>query len=186
MSKQLSTIPSTEFQEKFFNLYFSDSKKFKANVYECAKELKYPPQLISEILLSNWFLNGVAERRRNSILDLSEQTLQEILSTPFTVTKTTTTEDGEEVTETIVDKDIMKIRLDAAKFGSERLGKDKGYSQRIEKTENQTVNIFATLQRLNDPNAPLLQQPNIINIDNLQPPQDSSFNDASQITNDSF
>lgn len=176
---QLSTQPkdffTPSYQDEFFLLYFSDDPQLKGNPYQVATRLETPSSLIPYITQADWFLSKLASRRREQILDLSEQTIQEILMTEHYVTTTELDDDNNQITVTKADPNIMRIKLDAAKFGAERLGKDKGYSQRIEKQENQTVNIFHTLNQLNQPSLPsqpqlssLQNQPTIINVDDIK------------------
>jgi phage terminase small subunit len=102
-----------------------------------------------------WFTAIYRNLTRDSMLDVAEAGMSEILNLPIKkiVTKHLLNDDGETIDtiqEEVIDKDVLKVKADMIKYATSTLGKD-AYSTRTEEHNTTvTVNISQKLKELEE------------------------------------
>lgn len=108
--------------------YFVDPKsKTFSNAYASAVKAGYEKITAKQITTEKWFSERV---RRLNLLSKAEKVLDETLD----LSEEVVIYEGGEPVGTRKDAALLKIKQDTAKFVAERLGKDEGYSSRVEQT----------------------------------------------------
>lgn len=85
-----------------------------------------------------WFVQGLRTLTREKTLQVAEDGLLEIVNLPIY----TTNDDGEEV----IDKEILRAKLDAIKYATSTLGNDTYNTKTKNETQQTNVNIFQILK----------------------------------------
>ena len=92
------------------------------NAYQSAIKAGYSESSALTITTRDWFIERLEKLRRKDMLSKAEKVLDKTLSY--------ITEDDEGKVRT----DLLRIQMDASKHVTSTLGKDKGYSTRVETT----------------------------------------------------
>lgn len=126
-SNQYSLDPR---QKLCWDSYINPKSETFSNAYQSAKKAGYEESTCLQITTEKWFTEKV---RRVNLLGKAEKVLDEMLEMPVDVQRV---EGYGEDRETVVKTEpaLVKIKQDTAKFVAERLGKDEGYSSRVENT----------------------------------------------------
>ena len=114
MSKVSSANGSTSDprEQVCWDLYIESITKGQANAKKAAIEAGYSKDHAENITLQGWFKGRLAKLKRKEMLSKAERNLDKILDLPL--------------------EDKANIVLDASKYITKTLGKDKGYSERAE------------------------------------------------------
>jgi hypothetical protein len=111
-------------QKECWDLYINPKSKTFGNAKQSALKVGYEPDYADQITTSEWFIGKV---RRLNMLNKAEKVLDKAL------TYKTENDEGKVVT------DLLRIQTDVAKHITKTLGKDEGYSEKIETDSN--INI---------------------------------------------
>jgi len=124
-------------QELMWKLYIQGLYKGQPNAYKSALKAGYSENTAINICNIKWFKDRKAKLKKGKMKTRAEGNLYRMLKIPFTGIKIN--EQGEEVE--VFDIDKAKLVLDVSKFIAETLGKDEGYSKKIEEDKNISHNI---------------------------------------------
>lgn len=97
-----------------WDLYVNSITKGQANATKAAIKAGYSKDHSRNITLQGWFKERLSKLKRREMLSKAERNLDKILDLPL--------------------EDKANIVLDASKYITKTLGKDKGYSERAELT----------------------------------------------------
>lgn len=120
-------------QKMCWDFYVNPKSETFGNATQSAIRAGYEMTTADQITTSDWF---IGKTRRLNLLDKAEKVLNETLEIPHIVDKigmfgpVKDPDTKERVKE--VDSQVLKIKQDTAKFLTERLGKNEGYSTRTE------------------------------------------------------
>lgn len=118
-------VTSDPREQLCWDIYITKLTDGKENAYESAIEAGYSHDHARNITLQGWFKERLAKLKRRDILSKAEKVLDKTLSYEV-----------EEETDSGVriKTDLLRIQTDVAKHVTTTLGKDEGYSTRIEQT----------------------------------------------------
>jgi len=122
-------------------LYINPNSETFGNATQSALKAGYSEGSARQITVTDWFL---AKCSRVNLLNKAEKVLEEMLDLPVNVVDRYNRDkddenfnsDEDEPQELVLRTEpaLVKIKQDTAKFVSERLGKEIGYSTRVEQT----------------------------------------------------
>lgn len=117
-------------QNLCWGFYINPKSETFGNGTQSAIKAGYEPDYADQITTVAWFKGKL---RRLNMLEKGEKVLDEMLEMPVKILKFEGS--GEDRVEVVVTEPaLVKIKQDTAKFITERLGKDDGYSSRSEVT----------------------------------------------------
>lgn len=120
-------------QKKCWDAYVNPKSPTFGNATQSAISAGYDEDYAEQITTAEWFL---VKLRRLNLLGKSEKVLEETIDMPVQTLKIPRYSDEEdeidEVEYVVTDPALVRVRLDAAKFVAERLGKTEGYTTRTE------------------------------------------------------
>jgi hypothetical protein len=125
-------------QAACWEYYVNPKSETFANGMQSAIKAGYEPEYANQITTTTWFKEKI---RRMNLLGKAEKVLDETLQLPRHIDA-----DGK------VDSGIERVRLDAAKFVADRVGKHDGWSQKQEvevTTPEEELTEDELVQRLN-------------------------------------
>lgn len=123
-------------EQKCWDNYVKSIREGRVNAYKAAIDAGYSQKNAENITMREWFKARLGKLRRSGMVEKAEKNLDKYL-------------DLEEVNfKGIIDKDIIKIKVDVSKTVVKTLGKDLGYSERSELTgaEGKELNLLSTKQ----------------------------------------
>jgi phage terminase small subunit len=128
-------------QKKCWESYINPNSKTFGNAYQSALSAGYSDASANQITTTEWFIGKCS---RLNLLNKAEKVLEEMLDLPVNVVDRYNRDkddedfnsDEDEPQELVLRTEpaLVKIKQDTAKFVSERLGKEIGYSTRVEQT----------------------------------------------------
>lgn len=125
-------------QADCWNRYINPKSETFANAKQSAISAGYEENYAAEIKNCEWFKK---RERKIRMKDRGEEVLEEMLDLPVVVIDHVGT--GDKKTKVVVtDVGLVRIKQDTAKFVTERLGKDDGWSQRSELTGPDGIPLF--------------------------------------------
>lgn len=124
-------------QELCWKYYIQGLYRGMPNGKAAALKAGYSETSAQNIGNIKWFKDRKAKLKRRGMVTYAESNLSKILRTPFTNLKIL--DDGTEIEEFDIDK--AKIVKDVSIFVAETLGKDDGYSKKIEESKNVSHDI---------------------------------------------
>lgn len=116
-------------QKLCWESYVNPKSETFGNAYQSALKAGYEETYCTQITVTEWFLEKV---RRLNMLGKAEKVLDKTLEEDFDYREVLI--DGNPTGLKVRDSALSKIQQDTAKFITERLGKNDGYSQRSELT----------------------------------------------------
>ncbi len=114
-------------EQVMWDIYITKLIKGKENAYESAIEAGYSKDHSRNITMQGWFKERLAKLKRRDMLSKAERVLEKTLEYE---TEYTDLETGE----TRVKVDLLRVQTDVAKTIVTTLGKEDGYSTRVEQT----------------------------------------------------
>lgn len=139
-------------QNMCWQFYINPKSETFGNATQSAINAGYEPDYADQITTTEWFLGKL---RRLNMLGKAEKVLDEMLELPTeTLEYTTKGKDKESTVILVTDPALVKIRQDTAKFLSERLGKNEGYSTRNELTGANGEKLEISVMNYNEANNP--------------------------------
>jgi hypothetical protein len=123
-----------------WDFYVDSLRENRENAYESAIKAGYEESSAKNIRLREWFKERLEDLERKDMLSKAETKLAK------TLTYEVETDKGE------VKTDLLRIQVDVSKHLTETLGKNKGYSKKVENEMNVTgINmIFDTAFKKDD------------------------------------
>ncbi len=111
-------------EQACWDFYVESIANGRVNAYESAIKAGYEEATAKQITVRRWFIERLADLDRKEMLSLAEKVLMKTLKY-----KTHETDDnGNEK----VKSDLLRIQVDASKHLTSTLGKNKGYSTKVE------------------------------------------------------
>jgi len=125
-------------EQVMWDIYVTNLAKGIDNAYKAAIEAGYEEATSKQITVRRWFIERKEELERKDMLSDAEKVLRKTLR--YNVEKT-----NKETGETEIKTDLLRIQTDVAKTVATTLGKDKGYSTRIENTGKNGQDLINTV-----------------------------------------
>lgn len=125
-------------EQKTWDIYVTKLANGIDNAYQSALEGGYEKSTAKNITMRGWFKDRKEELERKDMLSDAEKVLRKTLR--YNVEKT-----NKETGETEIKTDLLRIQTDVAKTVATTLGKDKGYSTRIENTGKNGQDLINTV-----------------------------------------
>lgn len=113
-----------------WDFYVESVAKGQDNAFESAIKAGYEESSAKNITLRGWFKERLEDLERKNMLSDAEKLLRKTLRYK--------TEDDEGK----VKVDLLRVQVDASKHLTSTLGKDKGYSSRVEATGKDGTKLF--------------------------------------------
>jgi hypothetical protein len=107
-------------EQTCWDLYVESIAKGQVNAYQSAIQAGYEESSAKNITLRGWFKERLEELERKDMLSNAEKVLAKTLK------YSTEDKDGN------VKVDLLRVQLDASKHLTSTLGKNKGYSTKVE------------------------------------------------------
>ena len=114
-------------QEVCWNFYIETILTNKPDAQASALKAGYEPSSAKNITLTGWFKDRLAKLKRRDMLTKAEKVLEKTLDYE-------TDYSDPETGETKVKVDLLRVQTDVAKTIATTLGKEDGYSTRVEQT----------------------------------------------------
>jgi hypothetical protein len=111
-------------EQSCWDFYVESIANGEVNAYESAIKAGYEHSSAKNITLRGWFKERLSELERKEMLSKAEKVLMKTLD----YQTEETSEDGT----TKVRTDLLRIQVDASKHLTSTLGKNKGYSTKVE------------------------------------------------------
>jgi len=120
-------VTSDPREQIMWEFYISNLAKGIENAYAAAIEAKYSEDHARNITLQGWFKERLAKLKRRDMLSKAERVLEKTLDYE---TDYTDIETGEKK----IKVDLLRVQTDVAKTIATTLGKEEGYTTRVEQT----------------------------------------------------
>jgi len=121
-----------------WDIYVENLAKGIDNAYKSAIDGGYEDSSAKHITLRRWFIERKENLERQDMLSDAEKVLRKTLR--YNVERT-----NKETGETEIKTDLLRIQTDVAKTVATTLGKDKGYSTRVENTGKNGQDLINTV-----------------------------------------
>jgi hypothetical protein len=117
-------------EQIMWDYYVDGIRQNKTNAYEAAIKAGYSKSHSENITLQGWFKEKLEDLERKDMLSKAEKKLAK------TLTYEVETQEGK------IQTDLLRIQTDVAKHLTSTLGKNKGYSTKIEQEHSGNIEVI--------------------------------------------
>lgn len=124
-------------QELTWKFYIQGLIQGKPNAKAAALRAGYGEKFAGNVVNTKWWKERKAKLRRKNMLTRAEYNLSKLLRMDYSKIKVL--EDGSK--EEVIDKDLVKVVADTSKFIAQTIGKDDGYSTKVQEDKSVSHDI---------------------------------------------